>query len=69
MATTEELIARERALEAALASGTAVVSYDGKRVEYRAQGDIKAALADVRRQLRGAAPTTLRFSTSTGLGG
>ncbi len=66
MATTEELVAREAALEAALASGTAVVSYDGKRVEYRAQSDIKAALADVRRELRGA-PTTLRFSTSKGL--
>jgi hypothetical protein len=68
MATTEELLAREAALEQALASGVAVVYYDGKRIEYRAQSDIKAALADVRRQLRGAPPDTLVFATSKGLG-
>ncbi len=68
MATVEELQARERALEAALASGVAVVFFDGKRVEYRAQADIKAALADVRRELRGAGPGALVFATSKGLG-
>jgi hypothetical protein len=67
VATVEELQAREAALEAALASGTEYVAYDGKAVRYRAQSDIKAALAEVRRELRGARPGALVFTTSKGL--
>lgn len=67
MATLAELQAREAALEAALASGTEFVSYDGKAVRYRAQSDIKAALAEVRREMRGAGPGALVFTTSKGL--
>lgn len=68
MATLAELQAREAALEAALGSGAAAVFYDGKRVEYRAQSDIKAALAEVRREIRGAQPGgALVFTTSKGL--
>lgn len=68
MATLAELQAREAALEAALASGTEYVSYDGKAVRYRAQSDIKAALVDVRREMRGAGPGALVFATSKGFG-
>lgn len=69
MATTAELLAREAALEKALASGVLEYSHGERRVRYQSAFDLKAALADVRRQLRSApAVTDVRISTSKGLG-
>lgn len=68
MATTEELLAREAALEKALASGVQVVRHGERYVQFQSAADLKAALVDVRRQLRSApAVTDVRFSTSKGL--
>lgn len=44
MASVEELTAQMDALKAQRASGVARVSYDGKTVEYRGDGEIVAAI-------------------------
>lgn len=49
MATLDDKIAK---LEAALASGTTSVSYDGTRIEYNSVGDLKDALEYFKAQKR-----------------
>ncbi len=48
------------ALEAALASGTLRVSYEGRSVEYRSVDELKKAIAEVKASLAAADPTTPR---------
>ncbi|HPT27530.1 MAG TPA: hypothetical protein PLZ95_14015 [Bryobacteraceae bacterium] len=48
------------ALEAALASGTLRVSFEGRSVEYRSVDEIKKALAEVKAALAAADPATPR---------
>ena len=51
MATSVELLTQLTAIEAAIASGTTRVSYDGKSVEYRSLSDLYRVRDDLRGQL------------------
>lgn len=66
MATTEELRAQEAALEQMLAAGVRSVTHGTTNIQYQTAADIKAALFEVRRQLRSAPISEVRFSTSKG---
>jgi roadblock/LC7 domain-containing protein len=57
MAYTESQL---EALEAALASGTLRVSFEGRSVEYRSVDEIKKAIAEVKAGLASANPATPR---------
>jgi hypothetical protein len=57
MAYTESQL---EALEAALASGTLRVSFEGRSVEYRSVDEIKKAIAEVKAGLAVANPATPR---------
>ena len=70
MATQAELLARLDKLRQQRASGTRAVQAGDKRVEYRPDAELAAAIADVERQLAeaGGQPVhTIVFSTSKGL--
>lgn len=68
MATQEELQIRLERLEAARASGILTVDYDGRRVTYRSDAELAAAIGYVRRQLETTARvTTIVLSTTKGL--
>lgn len=70
MATVSELVDRLEALHRLRASGTARVTYDGKTVEYRSDGEIVAAIADIERQIAAASRqrvTCVRIVPSKGL--
>lgn len=67
MATPAELQARIEKLEAARASGLMTVDFDGRRVTYRNDSEIAAAIGYVRRQLDEGRVTTIVFTTSKGL--
>lgn len=60
MATLAELQARKAALETALASGYKTVSSDGESVSFRSIEEIKAALAEVNKDLLTASNTARR---------
>lgn len=71
MATLSELTAWRDALKQARYSGTRTVQYDGKRVEYGTDEELRQALADIEREIAvagGQKPVTqIRISTSKGL--
>ena len=51
MATLEELRGRRDALHKVRANGTRAVQHGDKRVEYRSDNEIAAAIADLDRQI------------------
>jgi hypothetical protein len=71
MTTVAELQARLEALKAQRDSVVARVSYDGRSVEYRGTAEIKAAIAELERELQalqGSTPVRqIRIYTSKGL--
>lgn len=71
MATVAELTDRLDKLRAARASGARSFQYGEKRVEYRSDAELAAAIADLEHQLageRGIRIHTIRITASKGLG-
>lgn len=68
--TSASLEEMRDALVRARASGTRSVTYsDGRRVEYKTDAEMSAAIADLDARLRlasGASASTIRFSSSKG---
>jgi hypothetical protein len=70
MATLSELQARLEALRATRASGERSIEYEGTRVEYRTDGELATAIADLEQQIAAASgrrSKTVYFSTSKGI--
>lgn len=70
MATVAELEAWRDALIEQRAQGIRTVEHDGKRVEYRSDAEMAAAIAAIEERIaRSSAtrPRTVRFSTGKGL--
>jgi hypothetical protein len=71
MAAVEELESRLEALKAQRDSAVALVSYDGRSVEYRGTAEIARAIAELERELQSAQGSTpvrqIRIYTSKGL--
>jgi hypothetical protein len=70
VATVAELTARLEKLRATRASGTRSVQLGERRVEYRTDAELAAAIADLERQLAGetgARLHTIRIHASKGL--
>jgi hypothetical protein len=68
MASQETLQLWLDRLQAARASGVLTVEYGDRRVTYRNDAELAAAIADVSRQLRGPQQVhTVLFQTSKGL--
>jgi hypothetical protein len=71
MATTTELETRLEKLRAMRAAGTRIVEIGERRVEYRSDQELAAAIADLEHQLAGARGPrvhTIRVHASKGLG-
>lgn len=51
MATTAELLADLEALKSTLRSGALVVEFNGRRVRYRSQSELLAAIAQIEGEL------------------
>lgn len=70
MAELAQLTAWREALLAARYAGVRTVEYDGKRVEYRSDAEMAAALADLDRRLAattGARVSVVRINSSKGV--
>ncbi|WP_149589758.1 phage head-tail joining protein [Tabrizicola flagellatus] len=69
MADLAQLTAWRDALMAARYRGVRTVEYDGKRITYASDGEMAAALADLNRQIAGAAGrvSVVRIQSSKGL--
>lgn len=76
MATTEELSARLERLRKARDTGARVIDVESdgtrRRVEYRTDAELCAAIADLEKRLAGSAgaappPNTIRIRTSRGM--
>lgn len=71
MADLAQLTVWRDALLRARYAGIRIVESDGRRVEYRSDGELRQALADVERAIREAERrppvTQIRFSSSKGL--
>jgi len=67
VATVDELQERLDALRKIRAGGTKLLqTADGKRIEYRTDGEIAAAIADLERQIAGASRSAVRTTYITG---
>lgn len=66
----DELIQMRDALIRARASGVRVTQYDGKRIEYANDAEMKAAIADTEARIKSASqgrrPGMVRFRNSKG---
>lgn len=68
MVTTEQLQEwRDRLLDARYDGIRRVRDSDGSEIEYRSDGELARAIADVERRINGAGTSTIRFRTSKGL--
>lgn len=70
MADLAQLQTWRAALQAARFNGTRTVEYDGRKVEYRTDAELRQAIADVEREINqanGGRITCVRIASSKGL--